>query len=370
MEQMRRELESYSGPVSRTGSPGWAAEFNPTQPAQRESIFQASKAGGFAPDGFNPVEFQRFRQQERTLARMNPAVQNSSVMNGYQRPMVMGYGMNIGMMNSGYRPMDMQQPAEVSMQGKGKGKLVELDEKNWEQQFADMDAAGRADLDEQANEAMEAELNDMDRSVLSETNEFGDFESIWKGIQAENEANRNMVDGEFLADFNHQWDGFDAAGGFRDPQLGNYLFEEDNLFRALADPFSEGVKIMQESGNLSLAALAFEAAVQKDPQHVEAWNLLGSAQAQNEKESPAIRALEQALKIDPSNLEALMGLAVSYTNEGYDATAYRTLERWLSTKYPQIISPDDLSPPNEIGFTDRHQLLRATKSELGSAGHN
>jgi len=116
------------------------------------------------------------------------------------------------------------------------------------------------------------------------------------------------------------------------------------------------VKIMEEAGNLSLAALAFEAAVQKDPSHIAAWNMLGSAQAQNEKEAPAIRALEQALKLDPSNLDALMGLAVSYTNEGYDATAYRTLERWLSTKYPQIIAPANLSQAAEVGFTDRQQL--------------
>jgi len=51
----------------------------------------------------------------------------------------------------------------------------------------------------------------------------------------------------------------------------------------------------------------------------------------------------------------LMGLAVSYTNEGYDATAYRTLERWVATKYPSIIS-GPLSADTEIGFTDRHQL--------------
>jgi peroxin-5 len=107
---------------------------------------------------------------------------------------------------------------------------------------------------------------------------------------------------------------------------------------------------------LSLAALAFESAVRKDPTHIEAWVALGSAQAQNEKETPAIRALEQALKLDPSNLDALMGLAVSYTNEGYDSTSYRTLERWLSVKYPSIAPPASLSTDADIGFTDRHQL--------------
>jgi tetratricopeptide (TPR) repeat protein len=113
---------------------------------------------------------------------------------------------------------------------------------------------------------------------------------------------------------------------------------------------------MSEGGNLSLAALAFEAAVQKDSRHIQAWTMLGSTQAQNEKETPAIRALEQALKLDPSNSDALMGLAVSYTNEGYDSTAYRTLERWLSVKYPQIIDPEGLSADADMGFTDRHLL--------------
>ena len=51
-----------------------------------------------------------------------------------------------------------------------------------------------------------------------------------------------------------------------------------------------------------------------------------------------------------------MGLAVSYTNEGYDSTAYRTLERWLSVKYPSIISPAELSTPADIGYSDRHNL--------------
>merc|ERR1712000_617577 len=128
-----------------------------------------------------------------------------------------------------------------------------------------------------------------------------------------------------------------SGGRFGDPPVDNYMFEEENVYRDNKNAFEEGVKIMREGGNLSLAALAFEAAVQKAPDHVDAWVYLGSAQAQNEKETAAIRAMEQALKLDPNNLTALMGLAVSYTNEGYDSTAYRTLERWLSAKYPQIL---------------------------------
>ena len=373
MEHMRRELEGYQTAPQRAGSPGWAAEFNPGEEARLEAAFQAPKVGGFVPAGFTPAEFQRFQQMERNSStRMSsPRSQTPTTLTGYQTPTGMNYGMGMGMgmgiMGSTYRPMGMQRPpSETATQGKGKGRMIELDDQNWEQQFAEIDAVGQQSLDAEANAAIEAELNDMDRSVQRETNELGDFESIWRGIQAETAADRQMVDDEHLANLSEgmhmsdfdQWDGFDTLNthNFRDPQLGDYLFEEENVFRSVDDPFLEGIKIMREGGNLSLAALAFEAAVQKAPQHIDAWTMLGSAQAQNEKESPAIRALEQALKLDPSNLTALMGLAVSYTNEGYDSTAYRTLERWLATKYPQIISPADLTPDADVGFTDRHQL--------------
>lgn len=379
MEHMRRELEGYQAAPQRAGSPGWASEFSPGEEARLEAAFQAPKVGGFVPAGFTPAEFQRFQQMERNSStRMSsPRSQTPAPLMGYQTPMGMNYGMGsgmgmgmgVGMMGSNYRPMAMQRPAsETATQGKGKGRMIELDDQNWEEQFAEIDAVGQRDVDAEANAAIEAELNDMDRSVQFETNEFGDFESIWRGIQAETAANRQMEDfhegalsglseGMHMGDFD-QWDGFDAlqTHNFHDPQLGDYLFEDVNPFSNLSDPFDEGVKIMAEGGNLSLAALAFEAAVQRDPQHIDAWTHLGAAQAQNEKESPAIRALEQALKLDPSNLDALMGLAVSYTNEGYDSTAYRTLERWLSIKYPSIISPDHLTPDSDVGFTDRHQL--------------
>ena len=370
MEQMRRDLDGYRTTVPRIHSPDWASEFDPGEQARMEAAFQVPKSGGFVPAGFTPAEFQRFQQIERNgSARVgSPTSHTPFQANRFDRQLGRDYTMNLGMMGSPYRPMSLQRrPSEQQTTAKGKGRMVELDETGWEQQFAEMDAATQRDLDAEANAAMERELNDMDRSVLSETNEFGDFESVWRGIQAETANARSMMDnGEYgmhmgeelpLRDFD-TWDNFDSNfhDRYRDPMMGNYIFEEENPFSATKDPFEEGVRIMNEGGNLSLAALAFEAAVQRDPQHVQAWCRLGSAQAQNEKESPAIRALEQAIKLDPQNLSALMGLAISYTNEGYDSTAYRTLERWISTKYPQILSPNDLTPEGDFGFTDRHVL--------------
>ncbi|KAF2636174.1 TPR-like protein [Massarina eburnea CBS 473.64] len=360
MEQMRRELER----AQHSGSPAWAAEFDPGMEAPA-AMGPAAMGPGMQerPAGFNPAEFAKFQQMNPAARTASPTVSSPTMMGGYQRPMYGGMGMGMGMGGMGMgmgmpmmhqpAPQNFQQPVQDS--GKGKGRMVELDDQDWEEQFAQLEQTDQDVTDEEANKRIEAELNEMDRSV-----DFDDFESVWAGIKAETEHARQLANEERLGlhmgDMD-EWEGFDGLNTHhvRDPPMGDYLFEEHNLFKDITNPFDEGIKIMEEGGNLSLAALAFEAAVQKDPQHIAAWVKLGESQAQNEKETPAIRALEQALKADPSNLEALMGLAVSYTNEGYESTAYRTLERWLATKYPILIK-EPLSSDTEMGFTDRHLL--------------
>lgn len=363
-----------AAPRANSVSPAaWAHDFN-AQPGM-EATFQA-------PPIFSPEEFARFQQANpAAAAAMAPQMRGDMPAAMAQRPMM---GMNMGgmgMMNMGMgyglanqtmmQPMyqqQQQQPMQQQQQDlKGKGKLVELDDSKWEEHFAQLELQDKEEAKEaekQAN-AAEKELEEMDNHLQSETNEFGDFESIWKGIQAETAAARSMVNDQQIFDqFDTEWGqdlmpdltGVNDWGRFVDPIVEKYMFEEDNIFRDQKNAFDEGVRVMKEGGNLSLAALAFEAAVQQNPDHVEAWVYLGSAQAQNEKETAAIRALEQALKLDPNNLDAMMGLAVSYTNEGYDSTAYRTLERWLSVKYPNILSPADLAPAADMGFTDRQQL--------------
>ena len=50
------------------------------------------------------------------------------------------------------------------------------------------------------------------------------------------------------------------------------------------DPYEIGLQLMENGAKLSEAALAFEAAIQRDENHVDAWLKLGEVQTQNEKD--------------------------------------------------------------------------------------
>ena len=365
MEQLRQDLPSLHGMTRRSPSPGWAAEFDPGEQARMEAAFANSKMASQRPNGFSPQDFAQF-QQQATQRTSSPITQAPSMMNSYQRPMGYMGGMNMGMNMGSFQ---MQSQPEQTMD-KGKGRMVELDDANWEAQFKELETE-QDNVSEQANQAIEKELEEMDRLVTS----FSGSKDTWVCLDSYRQMTEDAAefDNAFSSEDFAAWDNFDSNMGMnthhpyeREPMLGDYMFEAQNPFLenpASRSAFEEGKQILESHGNLSLAALAFEAAVQQDPNHVEAWVLLGTAQAQNEKESPAIRALEKALQLDPNNLDALMGLAVSYTNEGYDSTAYRTLERWLSVRYPQIHPPERLSDPADVGFTDR-QILHERVADL------
>lgn len=379
MDEMHQRLEALQIPSRSTQSTSWAADFHPSMQAPAGAALQSGKPRGLLQSELAPAEFGQFQliDRNRSARISDPILDTSPTFDGYQLAAEMGYETNPHIIKAVYSQALNIRRSQFDWQpklseAKGKRRMTELDDENWEKQFADISENEGRDLDMRASAAMEAELDIIDRLVHSETNEEGDFESIWRGIQAETPLLRDILsDSPFDLDDLGSFDGlgpfddFDSRfhEGYRDPHLSTYIFEEENPFSQERDPFRLGSEIMNEGGNLSLAALAFEAAVQKDDQHVEAWSALGNVQAQNEKETPAIRAFEQTLKIDPSNLAALMGLAISYTNEGYDSITHRTLERWLSVKYPEIISPPDLTPETDFGFADR-QLLHDKVTSL------
>ncbi|KAG0062533.1 hypothetical protein BKA57DRAFT_423244 [Linnemannia elongata] len=220
------------------------------------------------------------------------------------------------------------------VEGKGKGRAVDANQASWEAQF-------------------EAAQRDGEAATANPINfdEHEQLEDLWNTLKD------NLTDTEDvqnILDDPSSWETeFSDLNAVAAPQLGPYQFEPNNHYLTHPDPMAEGIRLTEEGGSLSEAALAFEAAVQQDDSNSRAWMMLGNVQAQNEKEEPAIRALERAVQVDANNLDAYMNLAVSYTNEGYDHQAYLTLEKWLATKYPDVVAANG-PPTSSISSWETH----------------
>lgn len=259
--------------------------------------------------------------------------------------------------------MYAQQPQVPQQQdAKGKSRFVELDDKAWEAQFAQLDSEKEDTKTAAAPPSFQDQEPVVDEDEVREAEDETDdqfvqnLERTWKHLKetmdtsAMNDRELAAWEAQYGTDFNDLHGEFDYDGpdtSAFDPQafdewLRNatskpYPFAEENPYVQSFDPFAEGQRLLREGHPLAEAALAFEAACKQNEHRGEAWKALGDTLAADEKEIKAIKALERAVSCpDQGGEGAWMSLAISYVNEGQDVRAFNTLEKWVTTAYPDV----------------------------------
>lgn len=276
---------------------GWSSEFNSIQQSQAEQQTQA-------------------QQQAQQAQQAQPMMMGGGILGGGMLGggMLGGMGSMMGGM-SGYQNMVGGNMNRTSAETGQRG------EENWEESFKQVEQ--EAVKQEGTSKTTTGEVPvtaTAGKSALDET-----YDAMKKAEQ----SSSDQAERTWREDFAEY-----ASGR---ANYGEYQFSKENRFAKQDGAYEIGCRLMEKGARLSEAALAFEAAVQQNPNHVDAWLRLGQVQTQNEKELEGIAALEKCLELSPQNLPALMTLAISYVNEGYDNAAYATLERWIETKYPDVV---------------------------------
>lgn len=111
-----------------------------------------------------------------------------------------------------------------------------------------------------------------------------------------------------------------------------YQFNPENKFISpdtkVQETFEEGVRLFK-AGRINDAVLAFEAVVQLEEEHAEAWRMLGQCHADHDEDQKAIVCLEKSAECDAYNLPTLLALGVCYVNELDSERALANLKAWV-----------------------------------------
>lgn len=247
--------------------------------------------------------------------------------------MLHGGMMGGGMMYS-QNPIQQQQQPEVV--GKGKARFVELDDADWEAQFARVGeetkeaepASAPQTLESRTANLLEGEI-DID-ATQADAELMKSLEATWENLQQNlSESAASDADlAKWEAQFGASLDDDDDDYGLATPEIRKswtvdnvdgflqedrpFVFNAENEYLNHPDPFAEGQRLLAEGAPLSEAALAFEAACKLDPTRAEAWKATGETWAADEREVKGIRALEKAVACGgPDGVGAWMVSAAS-----------------------------------------------------------
>ncbi|KAL9657581.1 hypothetical protein ABK040_001008 [Willaertia magna] len=116
------------------------------------------------------------------------------------------------------------------------------------------------------------------------------------------------------------------------------------------------------------AILALEAQLILQPNHADAWYLLGQCHAECDDDNRAISCYAEAVRSDENHLDALVNLGVSYTNELHKHAALSYLRKWITNHpvYGNVIKDVAYQQDEEneymsttmVDFYQRHAKLR------------
>ncbi len=329
-----------------------AAEFGLGEQASSQAPIDTPKANCFLLAELNSAELGK---TEICGPDGNVDLRTQASMNGHQRRIILGRGTNL--IGASSIP-----PAEATMTAISRDVLVDFPTPAWEQPFEEVERHSNdgtiAGTDERLRD-MEAPL----RTNLDDKLTHLSFALESSGLKLW--ARRHQFQGQSdFKDISVDYIGADdCAEAVLDHELSLSLFKRiDNPFHAARKPFNESLKILRKGGDSDLSSPAFQAGVQKSPDHFAAWTHLGPIH-----EAISKKALAEHLDFDSQDPNSLMGLAIAYFNEDSETATYRTLERWLSIIYPQIISPDALNPEADPNVKDRRRLREKVTAQFTRA---